>query len=224
MAGWIGTLGMNRYFADVLDDLIRQRRSIRRYKNDPLPEPWIASMLDCVRQAPSASNSQPVRFVRITSPAYRKALKDQLDSGHAHLLEQHGRKRLPARLRNWINVYRRYCDFMFAAPVLFAVCVTGKSNGFAHKLIHAGLLCAEKHQSVDTEITVGLALKGLMLKAQALGVGSCVLTAPLVFIQEPEKVLNLQDLQIRCFLTLGFADEKPPQPERLPLTAIASEI
>lgn len=215
---------MNRYPADVLEDLVAQRRSIRRYTNHPLDESWIESMLNCARQAPSASNSQPVRFVRIASKPYRRALQDQLNSGHTRLLEQHGRMGAPARLRNHINVYKRYCDFMFHAPVLFAVCITQRTSGLAPKLIEAGLLCAGGHRSAEADIAVGLALKGLVLKAQALGVGSCILTAPLVFIREPEKVLKLKDLQIRCFLTLGFADEKPPQPERLPMAAIVSEI
>ena len=54
---------------------------------------------------------------------------------------------------------------------------------------------------------MGLALKGLLLKAQALGVGSCILTAPLVFIGGVDQLLNLHNVQIKCFVTLGLADE-----------------
>ena len=52
----------------------------------------------------------------------------------------------------------------------------------------AGLLERNMRQSCDLDITVGLALKGLMLKAQALGVGSCILTAPLVFIEDVDQL------------------------------------
>lgn len=215
---------MSAHCADVLEELIRQRRSIRRYKSDPLPAPWIEAMLSCARQAPSASNNQPVRFVCIASPDCRQILQNALIDGHARLLEQHRLSGAPTRLKNWINVYRRYCDFMFSAPVLFAVCISTPSSGFARSLIDAGLLSADHYRAGEGDISIGLALKGLMLKAQALAVGSCVLTAPLIFMQEPEKLLNLQDLHIRCFLTLGFAAENPPQPELLPLTAIVREI
>ena len=39
--------------------LFRERRSIRRYRADPVPEEMIESMLEAGRWAPSANNLQP---------------------------------------------------------------------------------------------------------------------------------------------------------------------
>ena len=36
------------------------------------------------------------------------------------------------------------------------------------------------------DIAVGLALKGYLLKGEELGLGSCILTAPLIFIQDKD--------------------------------------
>lgn len=44
-------------------EIIKGRRSIRRYKTDPIPEERIASLLEAAMYAPSARNGQPWHFV-----------------------------------------------------------------------------------------------------------------------------------------------------------------
>ena len=202
----------------MLDDLVRQRRSIRKYKPDPLPEAWIESMLRCAHQAPSPSNSQPVVFVRIDSRHHRCNLHRALADGHGRLIARHKDENGSARLRNRINAYRRYAEFMFTAPVLLAVGVRMGIEGFASRLAAAGLREEDGRQACDMDITVGLTLNGLLLKAQALGVGSCILTAPLVFIEHVESLLGLEKISIRSFVTLGLADETPSPPQKTPLS------
>jgi len=47
---------------DILE-LIKGRRSVRRYKRDKIPEDALIKILEAGRWAPSASNNQPWRFV-----------------------------------------------------------------------------------------------------------------------------------------------------------------
>lgn len=49
-----------------LDDIIKSRRSVRRYKPVPVPPQNIVAVLDAGRQAPSAKNRQPWRFEVLT--------------------------------------------------------------------------------------------------------------------------------------------------------------
>jgi nitroreductase len=210
--------------ADVVETLIRERRSIRKYKSDPLPQAWIDAMLECAHLAPSPSNSQPVRYVRINAPECRNKLRRAFIDGHARFIVKHKAAGGSARLRNWINAYKRFAEFMYEAPVLLAVGVTTQTLGFAGRLAEAGLLARDRRQSTDLDMTVGLALSGLMLKAQALGVGSCILTAPLVFIDAPEQLLGLDKIKIKCFVTLGLADETPPPTRRKPLNDVVRVI
>jgi len=46
-----------------LYETIRRRRSVRKYKNDPVPEEAITRCLDAARLAPSWRNGQPWRFI-----------------------------------------------------------------------------------------------------------------------------------------------------------------
>ncbi len=210
--------------SDRVDQLIFQRRSIRRYKSDALPEEWIQAMLACAHQAPSPANSQPVRFVRIHSRVIKDNLQQAVAAGHDRLLAEHRAAGAPVRLRNWINAYRRYSEFMFTAPVLLAVGVDTGIKGFARRLGEAGLVVPGRHSEAEMDITVGLALQGLLLKAQAMGVGSCILTAPLLFIQAVEAVLGLERLAVKCFVTLGLADEAPKATERRPLADVVKVV
>jgi len=46
-------------------DVIRARRSIRRYKPDPIPEEVLFRVLEAVRLSPSGKNLQPWRFILV---------------------------------------------------------------------------------------------------------------------------------------------------------------
>lgn len=47
---------------------IHQRRSIRKYTSDPIPDDHIIQMLEAARLAPSAGNYQPWKFVVVKDP------------------------------------------------------------------------------------------------------------------------------------------------------------
>lgn len=57
-------------------DAIRQRRSIRRYKKDPVEDEKVKKCLEAARWAPSASNRQPWHFIVVRNEETRKALSD----------------------------------------------------------------------------------------------------------------------------------------------------
>lgn len=46
-----------------IDELIRGRRSIRKFKDDDVPDKLVLEVLDAARWAPSAGNLQPWRFI-----------------------------------------------------------------------------------------------------------------------------------------------------------------
>ncbi len=52
--------------------LLKSRRSIRRYKPDPVPEEMIEQLMEAGRWAPSASNRQPWAFVVVRDEALRR--------------------------------------------------------------------------------------------------------------------------------------------------------
>ncbi len=210
--------------ASFLEDIINKRRSIRKYKPDMPPEEWINSMLRCALMAPSPSNSQPVRFFRISSAGKRENLYQALVSGKQEFLRAIQSKEKAKKLKSWINTYYRFSEFMFKAPILFAVGTITSYAGFSKKLLEEGLLTHNNREETNLDITVGLSLKGFILKGEELGLGTCILTGPLVFIPNVEEILGINDVRIKCFITAGFPNEKPNMPPRKSISEIFSEI
>ncbi len=80
-------------------ELVGRRRSCRAYDPEkPVPNAWVARCLEAARQAPSACNRQPWRFVVVRDRAVRTALVE------------HGL--LPGIRHQWLA----------AAPVIVALC------------------------------------------------------------------------------------------------------
>lgn len=60
--------------SDALLELLKSRRSIRRFKPTPVPLELVLKAIDAARYAPSAKNSQPWRFIIVEDPAIRRRL------------------------------------------------------------------------------------------------------------------------------------------------------
>ena len=51
-----------------VEKIIMERRSVRRFKKDPVPPNMIRRVLEAARFAPSTGNCQPWKFLVITNP------------------------------------------------------------------------------------------------------------------------------------------------------------
>lgn len=54
--------------------VVEKRRSIRRYRADPVPDDLIKEILESARVAPSAGNRQPCHFIVVKDVEKKKAL------------------------------------------------------------------------------------------------------------------------------------------------------
>jgi len=192
------------------DRLVEKRRSIRKYSPEIPSEELIRRMIACAATAPSPSNIQPVRFIRIRSGNVKDRLRECFIQGYEKLLALLKDQKSGKRLRNRINVYKRYSEFMFYAPVLFAVGVVKGIPGFSKILLDAGMLKEDPRKDTDLDISIGLSLMAFVLKGESIGLGSCILTAPLVFIEDAEDMIGFPELSMKCFIATGYPDETPP--------------
>ncbi len=58
---------------------IRERRSIRKFTDEPVDEEKVTAILEAGRWAPSGLNNQPWRFVVITDPAVRATVAEKTE-------------------------------------------------------------------------------------------------------------------------------------------------
>jgi len=53
-------------------DVLKKRKSVRKYKSDPIPDDVLNRILEAGRIAPSAKNIQPWRFIVVKDPEIKK--------------------------------------------------------------------------------------------------------------------------------------------------------
>lgn len=200
-----------------LDEILLRRRSIRKFKQDSPPEEMIASMVFCGSRAPSPSHSQPVRFIRLSSATAKGKLYDAMREGRQRLLNGFAVNCEAKKLHNYVNAYFRFSEFMFEAPVLMCVAIDTAAMRDMKGCVEIDDPARKRR---DLDITVGLAVKGYLLKGEELGLRSCILTAPLMYESHPENVLGIESVDIRCFIASGWPDEEPAHLERKSLAEI----
>jgi nitroreductase len=59
-----------------LDNVIQQRKSVRKYTGDPVSKEIIESLLESARLAPSAVNYQPWKFIICTSEESKRIVRE----------------------------------------------------------------------------------------------------------------------------------------------------
>jgi len=106
-----------------LDDAIRGRRSIRKFREEPVPDSVIRELLDLAVHAPSSMNGQPWRFVVIRNKEIKKRLVELKN------------KSCPIEKA----MYR--ADFLEAASAVIVVCVD-RATSYEREIENAVLATA----------------------------------------------------------------------------------
>lgn len=68
----------------VAIEVLKNRRSIRTYKNETIPNDTIEEIVDCARLAPTAMNDQPWDFIVVTQRKLLEQIPPML--GHAEFI------------------------------------------------------------------------------------------------------------------------------------------
>jgi len=65
----------------TFEELVHERRSVRRYADRPVAREDILKCIEAARLAPSGCNSQPWHFIVIDEPGLRKRVAERIFSG-----------------------------------------------------------------------------------------------------------------------------------------------
>ncbi len=180
-------------------DLIRTRRSIRRYTRDAVPADVVEQLLTAATWAPSAHNRQPWRFVVIADGQTRHRLAAVMGDQLRRDLAADGRS--PEFIER--DVGRSFAR-LTGAPLLILINLT-----MADMDIYPDERRARNEAVMATQSTA-MAGQNLLLAAHALGLGACWVCAPLFCPTIVRETLDLPaDWQPQGLITLGYpAEEK----------------
>jgi nitroreductase len=194
-------------------EAIEKRRSIRKFKLDPVPEEHIKELLDAARLAPSGCNAQPWRFKIVTDIEIKKELA-KAAHGQMFISKAPVVMVCCADVRRYINGSVSYIQDL------------GKTGAIEERIVKILLERTEKLKTMDIEqitsriaINVAIAIEHMVLRALDFGLGSCWVR--LIDEQAVRKLFGWdENIQIVALLPLGYPDESPKPRRRLKLKDI----
>lgn len=188
------TTAFSPEFVQEFYRLLEVRRSIRKFKPDPIPREKLERILAAAMQAPSGKNFQNWKFFVLTG-AKRDAYVEMSKKTWTNIqpiLE----KQLKPSLYKFTE---RFFYTLGDAPVVI-VCYS-KSNPLERHMTSIG--------------SVYMAVENLNLACFAEGLGCCTMGAPLEIADEVSSFLGAgSDLELLCAVVLGIPDHEPPKAPR----------
>jgi nitroreductase len=186
-------------------EVVVKRRSIRKFKEDPVPEDALKMILEAGRWAPSASNSQPWRFVVLTDSEIKQRIARICTESSKKAWSEFSPERaryLAQRGGSWDK------SSMGRVPVLIVVCY-------------------QVPEEIREELVLGsawAAIENMLLAATAEGLGSCIYTC---YDREEESKLKEAlrvppKYRIAGMIQTGFSKADPPLPSRKALEEIVT--
>jgi nitroreductase len=184
--------------------VIQTRRSVRKFKSDPIPETEIKQIIDAARMAPTSGNQQPWKFLVIRDrktidKMMEACLKESLARYDANPKSNETRVQFEERVRK--NLSAGY----FSAPV-FIVILTDNNSKYPD------------YNHWDGPLAAGY----LMLAARALGYGTVFITDA-ISENVTKEILQIPDNYTRvCITPLGVPVEWPATPPKKELNEFIS--
>jgi len=205
-----------------LFDTIQSRRSIRRFKQDPVPDEDIKKILEAGKLAPSASNAQPWSFIVIKDKALLRKMADAVREMVDRMAPYAGSEQEAQRLAAYKSNY--YVFFENAPAVIAVLMEPYASTGLLARMGYNEKEAMRLRPDPGLQ-SVSAAIQNMLLAIHALGYGSCWMTGPLVAQEAFEKLLGYgKERFIAALLPVGVPDENPVARNRKPLDEISKMI
>jgi len=192
-----------------LHAFLRTRRSIRRFKTDPVPAPVIERILTSATYAPSAHNLQPWRFAVLSNPSGREQLGLALTTAMRRDMIAEGAPLAEIEARVTRSLQR-----LNDAPVVILLC--------------RDVTAVREHKQQDEIMSiqsVANAATYLLLAAHAEGLGGNWICWPLYAQEQTRTALNLPETwQPQAMFFLGYANDDLKEKTLKPLEEIVVQV
>ena len=177
-----------------LHTFLRTRRSIRRFKADPVPDSVIKSILATATFAPSAHNYQPWRFTVVTDSLAKTRLGEAITSKMRADMQAEGADKSDIEKRATLSMRR-----MNEAPLVIILC----------RDINAVRTDSREEAIMGIQSTALAGLQ-LLLAAHAEGLGGNWICWSLYAQEATRATLELPETwEPQAMYFLGYPDETP---------------
>ena len=178
-----------------LEQVLRDRRSIRKFTDQPVDRTLLDDLLRKALWAPSGMNSQPWKFVVLRGKALQRFLA--LSSGMAEDMNE------PLKAQKFNDKMRSFIIGYFKNLGGAGTVVIGLSKGHG--------LSLENHANL---VSAAAAFYNFLLLAHEAGLATCWMTGYLDVEKQILDSLGVQGYQLVGVTPVGYPDQGPPVPPR----------
>ena len=182
-----------------LRTFLRTRRSIRRFKPDPVPDSILRDILHTATYAPSAHNRQPWHFIVLTDSSSKKHLSDAMAEEFLRDLEKDN-----LTLEEIAKRVNRSRERMTGAPIVVILCLDmSEMDNYPDDRRRK----AEYLIGIQSAANAGMQL---LLAAHAEGLGGVWVCSPMFAQETVQKALNISKMwEPQAMFLLGYPLEIP---------------
>ena len=180
-----------------LKETIKNRRSIRKYKNTEISKEIIEDLIDCARLSPSAKNRQPWKFVIVTNTIKNQIVDIMLEK------ENSSKVSLERQTYKANSSVKATAKIIKEAPVLILVLKEYEDNWI-----------------IGDSLSIGGAIEHICLRATDLGLGSLWIRDIVYTQKEIAKLVGHEDMELISAISIGYPDENPKQRPRKKLNEV----
>lgn len=198
---------------DVFFQVIKDRRSIRKYTDEKISEEDLRLILESARQAPSGENAQPWRFI---------VVKDQDNKDFLSYVGKHGSgrrftgeflsKQMQARFTGLQDEEKKIAAFKKLT--------SGNVSAFVSEA-DVNILVLGKKEVWDAPFDTSAAIENMLLTVTSLGLGACWLVAPCIDIRDElrmkERFEITDDYKLFAIISIGVPAKLANPRPRIPL-------
>lgn len=178
-------------------EAIKNRRSIRKFKDDEVPKHMIEEIIQSGILAPSSKNGQPWKFVVVSGNA-----KADMVTAMGNGLEREKERPLLPNVSHYISGAAHTLKIMEQAPVtIFIINPVGID-------VHSSLTEEEHISEICNAQSIGAAIENMILTATKLGLGSLWICDTYFAYDELQNYLNTGG-ELFAALSIGYAEEAP---------------
>jgi len=191
-----------------LSEIIRDRRSIRKYQDREIPREILSEILEDALWAPSGMNRQNWNIYVVKGEEKSKLLDAVAQAGEIFkpTLEKLFKEKM-------VNITMQFFKDLGGAPVVLLV--------YMPKLtyeIRPDMSSLEKYQIEHNRFTNMLSaaalIQNMLLLAWDRGLGTCWMTAPKNAEDQINKAMGIADQELVALIPIGYPDQSPPAPPR----------
>jgi 5,6-dimethylbenzimidazole synthase len=186
-------------------DLVRRRRSVRRFKPDPVPDEHVTKILEIARFAMSGGHAQPWEFVVVRDREKIVRLADAY-SEHHYVRSQIMERIKVEEMRHPLMGRATERPGFAEAPVIIVVC--GDPRTLQAGTVIARFLCSDPDSTFY--MNLGNATQLIHLAAAALGLGAQWVTVSRIVERDVKDILGIPEVfRIFTIVPIGFPAYQP---------------